>query len=126
MRAPQIIKKLSIALALVSVPSAFAANKGSLHVSYQEDLAGQTLTPGDYTVQWEDRGTDVALQVMRGQKVVATATAELMPLQSASIYDSVVLQTDGGKRSLSLIFFSGKSFALQIQEPPTAAIVSSK
>ncbi|HTZ58647.1 MAG TPA: hypothetical protein VMB49_11140 [Acidobacteriaceae bacterium] len=120
------IKKISIALALIAVPSAFAANKGSLHVSSQEDLAGQTLIPGDYTVQWEDHGPEVTLHVMRGKKVVAEATADIVPQQYASTYDSVVLQTVNGKRTLSLIFFSGKTFALRIQEPPATANLSSR
>jgi hypothetical protein len=95
-------------------------------VSSPEDVAGQPLGAGDYIVQWEDGGPNVELRIMQGKRVVATAIANVMPLQNASISDSVVLQTAGGKRSLSLIFFSGKSVAFEIRGTSGGVNVSSK
>jgi hypothetical protein len=126
MKTSHIVKSLFIALVLLSVPNVFAANRGSLHVSSPEDVAGQPLGAGDYIVQWEDGGPNVELRIMQGKRVVATAIANVMPLQNASISDSVVLQTAGGKRSLSLIFFSGKSVAFEIRGTSGGVNVSSK
>lgn len=84
------------------------------------------MDAGDYIVQWEDSGPNVELRIMQGKHVVATAIANVMPLPNASISDSVVLQTTGGKRSLSLIFFSGKTVAFEIRGPAGGVNVSSK
>ncbi len=126
MKTSHILKSLLVALALLSVPSLFAANRGSLHVSSLEDVAGQPLEPGDYTVQWVDSGPNVELRIMQGKRVVATAIANVTPLQNVSVSDSVVVQTTGGKRSLSQIFFSGKTVALEIRGPSGGINVSSK
>jgi hypothetical protein len=120
------LKSSLIALALVPVPNVFAANRGSLHVTSPEDVAGQTLDPGDYTVRWEGDGPDVQLKIMQGKKILATATAHTVPLQTASANDSVVVDANGDKRRLSLILFSGKTFALEIREPSAGVNVSSK
>jgi hypothetical protein len=102
-------------LALLLVADAFAADKGSLHVSSPENVAGEQLAPGDYTVRWEDTGPSVELRIMQGKKIIATAPAQLIPLGDASVTDAVVVQTHGdGSRSLSRIFLSGKSFAFEI------------
>ena len=120
------LKRLSIALVFLSVSNLFAANKGSLHVSSPEEVAGQPLAPGDYVVRWEDRGPDVDLRIMQGRKIVATAIAHKMLLQNTSIADSVLIETIAERRSLSLIFFSGSAVALEIRGPSRATTVSSK
>jgi hypothetical protein len=119
------VKSTFIALALLSVPNMFAANRGSLHVSSPEEVAGQPLAAGDYIVRWEDSGPNAELRIMQGKRVVATAVANVMPLKNVSVSDSVVLQNYGERRSLSLIFFSGKTVALEIREPSTGTNVSS-
>ena len=120
------VKRLLIALALLPAANMFAANRGSLHVSSPEDVVGQTLEPGHYVVRWEGDGPNVELKIMQGKKVVATATAHTMVLQNASANDSEVLRVNGERRSLSLIFFSGKTVALEIRGPSAGVNVSSK
>jgi hypothetical protein len=115
-----------IVLVLLSVPNLFAANSGSLHVSSPEEVAGQILDAGDYSVRWEGNGPGVELKIMQGKKVMATATAYTLPLQRPSANDSVVVKTSGQGRSLSQIFFSGKAVALEIREPSPGVNVSSK
>jgi hypothetical protein len=121
-----ISKSPVIALALLSVPSLFAANIGSLHVSSPEEVAGQTLDAGDYRVRWEGHGPDVELKIMQGRKIMATATAYTLPLQRPSASDSVVVITNGQRRGLSQIFFSGKAVALEFRGPSAAVNISSK
>ncbi len=53
MKTSQTLKIPLAALALLVASSAFAANKGSLHVSSPEDVAGKQLAAGDYSVRWE-------------------------------------------------------------------------
>jgi hypothetical protein len=113
-------------LALVVTPNLFAANRGRLHVSSPEDVAGQPLAAGDYIVLWEDRGPGVALRIMHGREVVASATGHAVPLQNPAVNDSVVINMNSGRHSLSLIYFSGKTVALKIDGPSEAMSVNNK
>jgi hypothetical protein len=106
------------ALALLAASNAYAANRGSLHVSSPEDVAGKQLAAGDYSVRWEDRASGVELTIMHGNKVVATAIADEVPLQNASISDSVVIDIQKGEQPhLLQIFFSGQRVAFEIRQP---------
>jgi hypothetical protein len=126
MKTYHILKSSLIALALLPVPNMFAANRGPLHVSSPEDVAGQTLNAGDYIVLWAGDGPDVELKIMQGKKVVATATAHAVQLQIPSINDSEVININGQRRSLSMIFFLGKTVALEIQGPSAGVNISSR
>jgi hypothetical protein len=126
MKTYRILKSSLIALALLPVPNMFAANRGPLHVSSPEDVAGQTLNAGDYIVLWAGDGPDVELKIMQGKKVVATATAHAVQLQIPSINGSEVINVNGQRRSLSMIFFLGKTVALEIQGPSAGVNISSR
>jgi hypothetical protein len=119
-------QSLLIGSAFLLSADAFAANKGTLHVSAPETIAGERLKAGDYTVRWEGTGPDVQLRIMRGAKVIATSSARLISLESAPTSDSVVVTSDGhGNLILSQIFFSGQRTALQVEELSTTAGMSS-
>jgi hypothetical protein len=126
MKTSHIIKGLLLALALLPTANLFAENRGSLHVSVPEVVAGQPLDPGDYVVRWDNGTPNVEVRIMRGKVEVATASAREMPLQRASIEDSVVVDNNGERRNLSLIYFSGKRIALEIQGPSVAANINQK
>jgi hypothetical protein len=113
-----------IGSAFLLASDAFAANKGALHVSSPEIVAGQGLDAGDYTVRWEGTGPSVQFRIMHGAKVVVTAPARVVALDNASLTDSVVVQTyDKGLQRVSLMCFSGQKIALQIEESTGTAIV---
>jgi hypothetical protein len=113
-----------IGSALLLATDAFAANKGTLHVSSPEIVAGERLAPGDYTVRWDGTGPSVQFRIMQGGKVVVAAPARIVALDNASPSDSVVVQTyDKGIRRVSQMFFSGQKLALQVEESSSTAIV---
>jgi YD repeat-containing protein len=113
-----------IGSALLLVTDAFAANKGTLHVSSPEIVAGERLAAGDYTVRWDGTGLNTEIRVTQGGKVVVTAPARIVPLDNASPSNSVVVQIAAdGSRRVSQISFSGQKLALQIEESPGGAIV---
>jgi hypothetical protein len=122
----RVVKNVLLALAFLPVANVFAANKGSLHVSSPEDVEGQTLSTGDYTVRWDGDGPDVELKIMQGKRIVATATAHMQPLPGAAANNAVEVDTSGGRRSLSLIFFLGNPVAFEIQRPAPGVQLSSK
>jgi len=118
--------KSSVILLALLTSNAFAANRGSLHVSSPEDVAGEHLAAGDYTVRWEGSGPTVQLTILRGEKVAATVTAHVKPLEHASDGDSVVIEKDkDGKPVLSQIYFGGKKIALEIKSPSEGTTANS-
>jgi hypothetical protein len=120
-------KSLLIALSFLVPPNLFAAaNRGVLHVSSLEEVAGQIVAPGDYVVQWDDSSPTVQARIMRGKQVIAVATVRAIPLGYTSNNDSVVVDTIDGRRTLSQIFFHGRKVALVIQDQPSAMRASSR
>jgi hypothetical protein len=124
MKLTKTLQGVLIGSAFLFASDAFAANKGALHVSSPETVAGERLDAGDYTVRWEGAGPGVQLKIMQGGKVVVAVPAKLVALDSASPSDSVILDIDGnGSRTLSQIFFSGKRFALRVEEGSATAAI---
>jgi hypothetical protein len=113
-----------IGSAFLLVTDAFAANKGTLHVSSPEIVAGERLAVGDYTVRWDGTGPNTQIRVMQRAKVVVAAPARIVSLDNASPSDSVVVQIEAdGSRRVSQISFTGQKLALQIEESSGSAIV---
>jgi hypothetical protein len=113
-----------IGAAFLLATNVFAANKGTLHVSSPEIVAGERLAVGNYTVRWDGTGPSVQFRIMQGAKVVVAAPATIVALDNASPSDSVVVQTyDKGIRRVSLMCFSGQKVALQIEESSGSTIV---
>ena len=113
-----------IGSAFLLATDAFAANKGTLHVSSPEIVAGERLAAGDYTVRWDDSGPSTQFRIMQGAKVVVAAPARIVALDSASPSDSVVVDVEAdGSRRVSQMFFAGQKLALRIEESSGSAIV---
>ena len=75
---------------------------------------GKPIASGVYNIQWGTNGDldRVQVQLSRGRRVVATATARLIEHPVASPYDSVLLRT--GDRELTEIRFAGKTSAIAL------------
>ena len=110
-----------MSFAMFFATTAYAANKGSLHVQ-STTMAGQTqLAAGEFTAQWEGAGPDVKLKIKLHNRVKATVPAKVIPLDQPLREDAAILDTAGnGGRRLLEIRFSGKKFFLQI-EPQSAS-----
>lgn len=110
--------------AFLLATDAFAAHKGTLHVSSPEIVAGERLAAGDYSVRWDGTGPNIQFRIMQGAKVVVAAPARIAALDTVSPADSVVVQIEAdGSRRLSQMCFSGQKLALQIEEISSTAIV---
>jgi hypothetical protein len=102
--------------AFLLTTNAFAADKGTLHISSPAKLAGGELAAGDYTVRWDDAGTDIHLRIMQGKNVLVSAPAKVVPLDSIALSDGVVLDVDAdGSRRVLRMCFEGKKFALEVE-----------
>jgi hypothetical protein len=124
MKLSKSVQGVLIGSALLLATDAFAANKGTLHVSSPEIVAGERLAVGDYTVRWDGTGRNVQFRVMQGAKVVVAAPARIVALDNPSTSDSVVVDKyENGIRRVSSMCFSGQKVALLIEENSGSAIV---
>jgi hypothetical protein len=105
-------------LVLALTTSAFAASdshKGSFEIGAPTQVNGTTLPAGEYTAQWEGVGPTVQINILQGKKVVATAPAQLIALDSkAADTQAEVLNGSKGERELKALQFAGKKVSLQL------------
>jgi hypothetical protein len=106
-------------LVLALTTSAFAggdSHKNSFEIGAPTQVNGTTLPAGEYTAQWEGTGPAVQVNIMQGKKVVATAPAQVITLDSkASDTHAEVLNGTKGERELKALQFAGKKFSLQLE-----------
>jgi len=126
---PSLFSRIIFAtLVLALTTSAFAANnshKSSFEISAPTQVNGTTIPAGDYTAQWEGSGPTVQVSILQGKKVVATAPAQVVTLDSkASDTRTEVLNGTNGERELKALQFAGKKISLQLEaqsaKAPTA------
>jgi len=105
-------------LVLAFATSAFAASdshKGSFEIGSPTQVNGTTLPAGEYTAQWEGSGPTAQINIMQGKKVVATAPAQVIALDSkASDTHAEVFNGAKGERELKVLQFTGKKVSLQL------------
>ena len=107
-------KTVVLGLAVLLASSAFASNKGSLHVREPIEVAGQQLAPGEYQLRWDGTGSNVEVSIMQDKKEVAKAPAKVVALDKAYDYDSAVIDHASGKATVSQVRFAGKKYVLAI------------
>ena len=106
---------ISAAAVMLSSAVVYAANRGSLQISEQVSVHGQSLPAGEYQAKWEGDGPNVDLTILRNGRLVATIPAHTIELQRKDQYDSVLgRRNDDGTESLVEIHFSGRKYALAI------------
>jgi hypothetical protein len=105
-----------VAMVFVAV-NAWAASKGSLDLQHRTNVGGKQLASGNYTVRWEGTGDQVEVKIYNGNKLVATAPARVVKVESRQSYDTALVSANqDGTVTLSEIRFGGKDYALQIAE----------
>jgi hypothetical protein len=115
MKFATVSKSLVLGLAVLLASSAFAATKGTLHLTNPTTVNGTALKPGDYSVKWEGTGPSVDVSIMQGKTVVAKVSAKVVDLSAPAPYDAaVVAQGTGGTSTLTGARFEGKKIALQL------------
>ena len=114
----KISKTLVLSLALLFGTSAFAAapTSGTLSLDQPAQVSGTQLAAGDYKVQWEGNGPNVEVKIMKGKNVVATVPGHVMNLQTRFPYNAAIVSSDQGKRALTEIRFSGRTYSLALGE----------
>ena len=110
----RVVKTFVLGLAVLLASSAFASNKGSLQVREQLEVNGQQLAPGVYQLRWDGTGSSVEVSFIQGKKEVAKAWAKVVALDKTNDTDSVVVDHEGGKATVSELRFAGKKYALAL------------
>ena len=102
--------------------SAFAAEKGSMRLNDPVTVSGQTLTPGNYKVEWTGGGPDVELSILQGKRVVAKVPAHAVQWHMAANADAALTKKDNsGANTLIGLQFQGKKTSLELDEAGGAA-----
>lgn len=125
MKFANVSKGLLLGLIVLLASSVFAsntANKGSIEITSPVTVSGTQLAAGEYSLKWEGTGPSVQLNIMKGNKVVATTPARVVDL-GASSNNSAAIVTKGadGSRTLSQVRFNGKKYALAIGGEDTSS-----
>ena len=117
MKLSMISRSLILGAALLLTTQVFAVNKGTLQVQEEVNVSGQQLPAGEYQVKWDGTGPNVELSIVKGKKVLATVPAHMIDLNQSAAYDAAVVRKNAdGSKSLSEIRFSGKKFALSLNQ----------
>jgi len=116
MKFSQLFRKMTLAVASLMSITALAADlhKGSLGVRDPIQVNGKQLKEGDYTVRWEGEGPTVNLRFFQNGKEVATAQANVVPLDQKASDNAAEVKGTGKDRQLSAIRFSGQKYELDI------------
>jgi hypothetical protein len=77
-------------LALLAGNNNTRPQKKNVDVTDQVVLAGTTLAPGQYKVEWQGSGPNVKVNFLKSGKTVLTAPARVEQLKTKAPYDAVV------------------------------------
>ncbi|HEX8817069.1 MAG TPA: hypothetical protein VF753_16350 [Terriglobales bacterium] len=119
MKLTQSLKGAVLALTMLLAVAAFASNNNKATISFADSVTvgSQTVKAGDYQVKWDGTGPDVQLNIMKGNKVVASAPAHLVDVNQASASDAAITtQNSNGTKSLTGIELAGKKFTIQVAQ----------
>ena len=107
---------LTMILPLASLASSNTSKeqKKKVAVVDQVELAGKTLKPGSYQLEWQGNGPTVEVNFMQSGKTVLTAPAKVAQLQEKAPYDAVVESTKkNGSKTISEIEWNNQREALR-------------
>jgi len=106
---------------LLLAAGAFAQEKGSLNLTENLSVQGKVLTPGNYKLQWEGKGPNVQLNIIRGKEIVATVPATIVSSATANYANAYGARTEGdGSKVLEVYYPEGKKFTLELNKSETA------
>ena len=106
---------LTIVFPLASLASDNSAReqKKDVNLADQVVLAGKTLAPGQYKVEWQGNGPNVKVNFVKSGKTVLTAPAKVAQLKTKAPYDAVVERTrKNGAKTISEIEWNNQRQAL--------------
>lgn len=109
---------LAVAVAGMLTPAVAAdKNRAQFSLAAPAQISSQTVKAGDYTAEWEGTGPSVQVRILRGGKLVATSTANLVKPATPAKADQVVVHVeDNGSRTVQEIDFASRKLSLVFAE----------
>lgn len=106
---------------LLFAAGAFAQEKGSLTLTENLTVQGKVLTPGSYKLQWEGKGPNVQLNIIRDNATVTTVPATIVtsPISNSGNGYGTRKEADGSK-ILETYYPGGKKFSLELSQSQAA------
>jgi len=109
------------ALALMMSVAAFAREKNHHNVVIPQvvQVGSSRLAPGEYTMEWNEKGSTAEVNFLQRGKSMAQASAKIVNLGHPAASDSVIIKAEvGNAEDLEQIEFSGKKEAFSFKEIP--------
>jgi hypothetical protein len=105
---------LSVALVLAAGIPALAGSSHSrkVTISHQAVLAGTTLAPGKYAVEWQTHSPEATVKFTQHHQVLLSTAGVVQKRDRTYPRDEVLYSTEGGMMSLVEIRFAGTNQAL--------------
>ena len=113
---------LSLVFPLASMASTKTQEqKQKVSLMDKVEIAGKTLQPGNYQVEWQGNGPTVNVKFLKYGKTMLTAPAQLAQLQTPAPYSAVVENTQkNGAKTIQEIEWNHKREALKFGSQPQA------
>lgn len=113
-------KVIIILLACLFATCALAADQSVL-ISSKTTFNGHPVTPGEYKISYQVKGSNVDVKLIQAGKTVATATGQLVETKETSRYDSVVNQINpDGTQTVIEIQTANKKNVIRLNTDNTA------
>ncbi len=114
MKYPQYLAILAVAAFSLSL-SAFAADShsGKFQLTDTVQVGSTQLAPGNYKAEWSGPADNVKVEILKGDKTVATAQGRIKDLQRPSPYNAVMLKPIANDaKAIGEIDFNNRTQAL--------------
>ena len=106
---------------LLFAAGAFAQEKGSLNLTENLTVQGKVLTPGQYKLEWNGKGPNVTVNIIRDNETVATVPAMIVTSAMPNYGNGVGTRKEAdGSKILEVYYPQGKKFSLNLTQSQAA------
>jgi len=106
---------------LLFAAGAFAQGKGSLALTENLTVQGKVLTPGSYKLEWEGKGPNVQLNIIRDNATVVSVPATIVTSATPNYGDGYGARREAdGSKILEAYYPGGKKFSLDLSQSQAA------
>lgn len=116
------MKKIAVVLFVCLLAICAVAGEKSVTVVTPTNLNGKAITPGDYKVSYEIKGSTADVKLIQNGKTVATATGQVVENKDKSRYTAVVNSKDAsGSNSIIELQFANEKQVIRLAPEASAS-----
>ena len=110
-----------VGVMLLYAAGAFAQEKGSLNLTENLSIQGKVLTPGKYKLEWNGKGPNVSVNIIRDNETVATVPGTIVTSAMSNYGDGYGARKEAdGSKVLEAYYPGGKKFSLDLTQSQAA------